>query len=125
MGVLTTAVIAEKLQANCHAAGVVTRVQAQRAKPVQRVEIAKAQMLSRDDSPFFVWVIGEKLALIKPCRGLESGLGLCQLAAGEVLMCSFELLLEIFHIKPDIERRLDEVSLVPVKHHGSVADYRA
>src|SRR5690348_8574082 len=122
MGVLSAIVTSQQLQTRRDAPGVVTRVQAQSAKPVERVEIAKAKMLPRDHRPLLVRVTCKKLALIKPGCRLECCLCLSEFCTCQVLMRGLELFLENLDINPDVERRLNEVSLVLVDHHSGVAD---
>jgi hypothetical protein len=89
MGVLPAIVTGQKLQAYRDAAGVVTRVQAQSAKPIECIEIAKTQVLPSNGRPILVGVVGKKLALIKPGRSLERFRCLYKFSTNEVLMSSF------------------------------------
>src|SRR5260370_16705444 len=79
MGVLPATVTGQKLQAYRDAAGVVARVQAQSAKPVECIEIAKTQVLPSDDTPLLVAAIAKKLPLINPGCPLERFLCLHEL----------------------------------------------
>ena len=88
MGVLPATVTGQKLQTYRDAASVVTDVQAQSAKPVKCVEVAKAQVLPSDYRPLLVGVVGKKFALIKPGRRLEGFFCPREFCTGEVLMSS-------------------------------------
>src|SRR5215470_12061853 len=102
VGVLPATVTGQKLQAYRDTAGVVARVQAQSAEPIECVEIAKTQVLTSDHRPLLVGIVGKKLALIKPGRRLKRFLCLYEFCTGEVLMGSFKPFLENLNIKPDV-----------------------
>ena len=88
VGVLSATVTGQKLQADRDTAGVVARVQAQSAKPIECVEIAKTQVFPSDNRLLLVGIVGKKLALIKPDRRLERFLCPHEFCTGEVLMGS-------------------------------------
>jgi len=87
--------------------------------------MAKTQVFPSDHRPLFVGVVGKKLALIEQGRRLESCLRLHEFRTRKVLMSSLELFLENLNINPDVEVRLNEVSLVLIDHYRGVAGRRA